>query len=154
MSYVAPWDETANIEPSTVDLIMSQSVIEHVDDIEKVVETCATWLRPGGWMSHQVDYSSHGITPEWNGHWGISDLTWRLIVGRRQYLLNRRPASHFLSALQSAGFDEARRLRKGKAGGIRRSSLARRFRDMSEDDFGCATLFVQANLNESRTTQS
>ena len=73
--------------------MFSQSVLEHIDDLEGAYATLHKWLKPGGYMSHLIDFYSHGLTKEWNGHWALSDLTWGALKGRRPYLINRQLAS-------------------------------------------------------------
>jgi hypothetical protein len=65
VSYFAPWDDPAIIRENTVDLIISQSVLEHIIDLRKTYSAMTKWLRPESWMSHSIDYRSHGITNSW-----------------------------------------------------------------------------------------
>lgn len=102
--YFAPWDDAAEIQPKMVDWVFSQAVLEHVDDVQAAYLNLSRWLRHGGLMSHRIDYSSHGITRDWNGHWTVSDLMWKLVRGRRAYLINRMPHSAHVAALRKAGF--------------------------------------------------
>lgn len=57
------------------------------------------WLKPDGVMSLRIDYTSHGITHDWYGHWTESPAVWRIVRGKRAYLTNR------LVALQRNRFD-------------------------------------------------
>ena len=144
IDYIVPWNEKQNMKPNSVDLIISHSVLEHVADIEHTIEACASWLRPDGWMSHQIDFKSHGLTDEWNGHWTISDFTWRLIKGRRPFLINREPTSKIEEELARHDFQVKLRLQRDKKNSIDRAQLAPRFRGLSETDFSCAEIFVQS----------
>ena len=56
ISYVAPWFDAQVIKEGTIDWIFSQAVMEHVDDLSFVYSACNNWLRPGGIMSHQIDF--------------------------------------------------------------------------------------------------
>jgi SAM-dependent methyltransferase len=140
VKYIAPWTSERALEASSVDLICSHSVLEHVSDVPATFRCCFAWLRPGGWMSHQIDFTSHGITKAWNGHWQYPEWLWRIIVGGRPYLINRHPASAQARMLEAAGFrieldKRARRpdqIRTGFGG------------DMAEDDLTCSSMFVQA----------
>ena len=91
--YFAPWNDTSVIQPNSVELAFSQAVMEHVVDIDRTYAALAEWIRPGGYMSHTIDFRSHQTAATWNGHWAYSDFTWRLIVGRRAFLINRQPYS-------------------------------------------------------------
>lgn len=104
MYYAAPWEDAANIQPQTVDWVFSQAVLEHVDDVERTYASLMHWLRPGGLMSHRIDYSSHGITRDWHGHWSIPSPLWKIVRGHRAYLINRLPHSAHLAAMRQAGF--------------------------------------------------
>jgi hypothetical protein len=105
LGYAAPWDAATNVEPSTVDLLLSQAVLEHVDDVESAYATMCRWLRPDGVMSHRIDYSSHGITRDWYGQWLVSESAWRVARGRRAYFINRLPHSAHLAAMRRSGLD-------------------------------------------------
>jgi hypothetical protein len=89
IDYRCPWTASDALEPESVDWVYSQSVMEHVDDIEVAYAAMHGWLKPGGFISHQVDLRSHGLYERWNGHWGVPGWQWRLIRGRRAYLINR-----------------------------------------------------------------
>jgi hypothetical protein len=105
MSYAAPWDASEWVRPASVDLLLSQAVMEHVDEIEQAYAAMHRWLKPGGVMSHRIDYTSHGITREWYGHWTVAPALWRVVRGKRAYLINRLPHSAHLAALQRNRFD-------------------------------------------------
>lgn len=145
ITYVAPWDDPAVVEPGSLDWIFSQAVLEHVRDLPGTYRAMAAWLRPGALASHQVDLRSHGTAAVWNGHWACPDWLWAVAEGRRYYLINRVPASGHLEALAAAGLETvvARRLH-GEAGGIGRGDLAARFRGMSDDDLTTSGLFLVA----------
>lgn len=104
LSYAAPWDASDRVRPASVDLLVSQAVMEHVDDIESAYSAMRRWLKPQGVMSHRIDYSCHGITRDWYGHWTVSPTVWRLVRGKRAYLINRLPHSAHVQALQRNGF--------------------------------------------------
>jgi hypothetical protein len=94
--------------------------------------------------SHQIGFVSHGLTPEWNGHWAIPDPVWKLIRGRRPYLLNREPASTHLRLVAHSGLTVVGEERVQIASGIPRSRLARRFRRLSDEDLTTKAIFLQA----------
>ena len=96
--YISPWFDSKVIQKESMDLIFSQAVLEHVDDLDLAYDSMYAWLKPGGYMSHVIDFKSHEIAEKWNGHWSYSDLTWKLIRGKKPYLLNREPLSTHLKA--------------------------------------------------------
>ena len=142
--YIAPWFDEEVSEPGSVDMIFSQAVMEHVDRLEEAYAACFRWLRPGGFMSHQIDFRSHDTADEWNGHWAYSDLTWWAIRGARPWLLNRQPLSAHLRLIKKQGFEVVYDQAVQSVDGIRRDRLAPRFRTMCDEDLHTSGAFIQA----------
>ena len=143
-AYKLPWHRPDTIEPSSVDIAISHAVLEHVKDIRETYAALHSWLKPGGVMSHQIDFRSHNLTPDWNGYRAISEGVWRVMMGRRPYLINREPWSAHASAITEAGFKIINFQLLLRQDGIARSACAPRWRDLSEEDLLCAEAFVQA----------
>ena len=74
------------------------------------------------------------MADEWNGHWSFSDLAWKIVRGRRSYLLNRTQMSDHVRRSTEAGFEVRRMLPVPGEGGLGRESLAKRFRNMDDGD--------------------
>lgn len=144
LRYVAPWNTRTDLPPGSVDFVFSQAVLEHVDQLHETYQAMARWVKPGGAMSHQIDFRSHGTAKVWNGHWAYPDPLWRLIRGKRPYLINREPLSVHLEAMEQAGFEVVNVIRSRDRGGLPRTALAPRFRQLSEDDIQTAGALVQA----------
>ncbi|HVO16981.1 MAG TPA: methyltransferase domain-containing protein [Alphaproteobacteria bacterium] len=144
ITYRAPWFETAQIRPGTVDWIFSQAVMEHVDDLDATYRACRAWLAPTGVMSHQIDFKSHGTAAEWNGHWAYSDTAWRLVRGARLYLVNRQPHSAHRAALARAGFTLLLDEPVMRDDGLPRARLAPRYRALDDADLATAGAFMIA----------
>jgi hypothetical protein len=144
VAYRAPWTDASVVERDSVDMLYSQAVLEHVDDLETAYTAMASWVKPGGFVSHEIAFSAHQLTPEWNGHWTISDPVWKLIRGKRPYLLNREPASTHLHLLKRSGLQIVNEVRVRVKSDIARERLARRFRYMHDDDLSTQAMFVQA----------
>lgn len=144
ITYKAPWDDENVIEPESVDLIFSQAVLEHVDDLDSVYNFMYRWLKPGGYLSHQIDFKCHGTASEWNGHWQYSDFTWKLIKGRRPYLLNRMPHSVHVKNINKHGFriicDDRYRMKSV----FSLDELDARFGFMGDEDLVTSGAFIQA----------
>ena len=104
ISYVAPWFNESKLKKHSIDLIFSQAVMEHVADLDSAYKHMKEWLKPNGIVSHQIDFKSHGYTSEWNGHWVCNDFKWKLIMGKKSYILNRAPHSKHLEYLNKNGF--------------------------------------------------
>ncbi len=144
ISYFVPWHDSKVIEEEAIDMIYSQAVLEHVDDLAHTYEVLYRWLKPGGFMSHQIGFVSHGITKKWNGYWAYPDFIWRLIKGKRPYLLNREPISTHINFLQKFGFEVVCKIKIKDTSGIQREQLATRFKNISDDDLTTIAAFIQA----------
>ena len=151
--YIAPWWSPEVVEPGGVNMIFSQAVLEHMDNLEAAYSSMRAWLAPGGWLSHQIDFRSHGTAREWNGHWSYGDRTWRLLRGRREFLINREPLSTHLRLLREAGFTVVyQEVTNGPALG--RRQLAPRFASISDGDLTTSGAFILANLCETSRRES
>lgn len=144
IKYVAPWHSTAIISIESVDMIYSQAVLEHVDDLRGVYQAMSLWLKSTGFISHQIDFRSHGLANAWNGHWTFSDLAWKLMRGRRNYLLNREPYSTHVELAGKAGFQIVYDQKIERPTEIRPAALAARFRNLSKADIVTSGVFIQA----------
>ena len=105
LAYFAPYTDPTVLPDSSVDLVFSHSVLEHVDCPEDTYAAFYRWLKPGGIMSHKIDHSSHQLTRSWNGHYALNNLTWKLIRGGRPYLLNRMLPFRHRELILAQGFE-------------------------------------------------
>jgi len=144
LSYEPDWLATRAAPGEQAKLLISQAVLEHVDDLAGAYAAMHRWLAPGGLISHEIDFRSHDFAREWNGHWTFSDATWRLIRGRRRYAINREPLSTHLRLIEQAGFRIVYVKRLEKPSQIGREELAPRFRTMPDEDLTTSTALVQA----------
>lgn len=142
--YKVPWFNASVLEPDSVDLIFSQAVLEHVDDLDATYNAMYQWLKPSGFMSHVIDFKCHGMSKDWNGHWACSDLLWKCIRGKRPYLLNRAPHSTHIDILDRAGFKVVCEEKALSESNLSCNDLAPRFRNMSAEDIVTSGVFVQA----------
>lgn len=145
IEYTVPWSDPAVVRHGEVDLIVSTSVLEHVDDLPHTYDAFAQWLRPGGQMSHSVDFRSHFDMRTWNSHWQYSEPVWKLVVGKKPFLINREPCSTHVAAMKARGFDITRESRQREQG-LSRDALAPRWQNLSEDDLTCIEAMIQARL--------
>ncbi len=104
IEYIVPWTDKSAVQADSLDLIFSQAVMEHVADIEFAYKTMYRWLKPGGAISHQIDFKTHEMTKEWNGHWFINNTFWEILSHGRKYPMNRLPLSSHLEMMKEAGF--------------------------------------------------
>ena len=138
----APWMEKAVIEANSIEWVFSQSVLEHIDDLERAYAALLKWLRPAGYMSHLIDFYSHGLTKEWNGHWALNDLTWRALKGRRPYLINRQPLQEHMRLWGENNFVTLLEKRNKRFDGLISADFAPRFRAISDEDARLRMVFL------------
>jgi SAM-dependent methyltransferase len=134
LAYRAPWSSPNEIAPASLDLIFSQAVLEHVDDLERTYQAMSLWLKPGGYASHVIDFGAHGLSPYWNGHRSYSDWEWRLVRGQREFLLNREPPSTHLAFAEEAGFEVLQLAREYDRTGLDHHMLAKRFQSLDAEN--------------------
>jgi SAM-dependent methyltransferase len=141
--YIAPW-KPGVIENGTIDLVLSQTVLEFPHDLAGMYAEMCRWLKPGGIMSHEIDFKSLGITVEWNGHWSCSDALWRLAAGRRRHRLNREPHSTHIALLERMSCRVVCDERTVQPSGITRAQLAPRFHHLTSEDLTTSSALIQA----------
>ena len=146
IQYKVPWYDSDIVDQASVDMVFSQAVLEHVDDLPLTYERIHRWLKPTGFMSHSIDFKSHGSANAWNGHWTYSDLTWKIIKGKRPFTINRRPYSHHLALMSDAGFTIVRAEAVVLPTKIDSPDLAPQFRSMPPSDLTTASVFVLATV--------
>jgi hypothetical protein len=105
IEYKAPWTDSDVILNGTVDLIYSQAVMEHIMDLEFAYKKMFEWLKVGGYISHQIDYSAHETHKICNGHWGYPAPIWKIIMNGRSYPINRKTHTEQLYFIEKAGFE-------------------------------------------------
>lgn len=144
IKYIVPWDDEKVILKNSVDMIISQAVLEHVNDIEDSYVAMHKWLKPNGFMSHEIDFKCHRIFSNWDCHWTCSDFIWKLIVGKRKYLLNRYSYSVHVNSLQKAGFKIICDIKNKSESTIKRKNLAKNFIKMPDDDMTTSEALILA----------
>lgn len=143
IQYKVPWYDASVLERESVDMIYSQAVLEHVDDLQNTYESMRLWLKHDGYISHQIDFKSHGTATEWNGHWTYSDFVWKLIRGKRPFLLNRATYSQHIATMKAKGFDIVCVRTIETESQVKVTQLAPKFRALSETDLITSGAFVQ-----------
>ncbi len=142
--YLVPWSDESVIEQASVDVITSHSTLEHVVDVEHTYHALCSWLKPGGTMTHQIDFKAHGSSAKWNGYRSYTEFEWKLILGKRPFWINRQPLSVHLKNMQSNGLEVICALTNLRDNGIKRTQLAEQWKAISDEDLRCAGAFVQA----------
>jgi hypothetical protein len=143
VAYRAPWNDSSVLVAGSVDFLISQAVLEHVEDLDTTYRAMREWMKPGASMSHCIDFTSHDLTRWWNGHWTLGDASWWMVRGTRKYLINREPLSTHLELLAKHEFQPVRIDRRRAV--INESFRpAMRFRSMSVEDRFTPAVFLQA----------
>lgn len=144
IQYKVPWYDANVLEEGSVDMIYSQAVLEHVDDLRNTYKSMYLWLKQTGYMSHQIDFKCHGYADQWNGHWTYSNLLWKLIKGKRPYLLNREPHSTHITIMKEEGYKIVCDIEIKSESSHTRDDLASRFKYITDDDLTTSGAFIQA----------
>ena len=140
LRYLAPWTPDS-VPAGSADVVLSQAILEYLSPagrnggLDEAFATMHRWLRPGGAMSHQIDFSA-AFGPEWNAHWAVGDAAWALIVGRRPHYENRVPLSGYLELCARHGFDVvAAEVTPADTPGVTPDRLAAAFRGLPGPDY-------------------
>lgn len=124
--------------------------MEHIADIDRAHKIMASICKPGGGMSHQIDFRSHGLSRPWNGYRTMSDEEWSNVCEGKPYTINREPPSRHIELIKKNGFQIVRLLHRGMVNSINRNELTLKFRNLPDSDLVCGGIFIQAIKNESK----
>jgi hypothetical protein len=147
IQYRCPWN-ARSVAPGSADLVISQVALQDMDhtpsrdDLSANIHAMAEWLRPGGVMSHQVDFSCPGSQP-WNHHWAYPDLAWRIVRGRRPYYVNRVSLSGCTALFEEAGCTVVG-VEPVERAGLNAANVAAPFRKLPQRDFSTAAALLVA----------
>jgi len=144
ISYYVPWHDPKVVKEASVDMLITQGVMQLVDNLEPTYESLSHWIKPGGFMSHEMDFTCLRTAKEWNGHWTYSDFLWRLIKGNKPWIINREPHSVHIHLMQKYGLKIVCDLTVKKASNIQRKRLAPHFKYLNDDDLTTSGAFIQA----------
>ncbi|MCD6117038.1 methyltransferase domain-containing protein [bacterium] len=144
IQYKVPWYDVNVLKKESIDVICSQAVLEHVDGLENCYEKMYEWLKPLGYISHTIDFKSHGLAKDWNGHWCYSEIIWKLIRGRRPYLLNRESCSTHIGFLRKVGFEIKTIIKTKSQTKLALRDLAPKFQHISKYELTTSDVFIQA----------
>jgi len=134
IKYYVPWDKEDRVKENSVDFFLSQAVMEHVKNPNHCYETISKWLKPGGYLSQDVDFRSHNMTWRWNSHWRLNAFTWRLLAGRRDWVINREPYSRHLETMKNTGLVLIADQKTKDKTGIKKEEVDEDFKYLSDED--------------------
>lgn len=142
VQYFVPWQEHLADVMEKPDLIVSNSVLEHVDDLDSTYSAFASLSKYGTIMCHSIDYSSHTMTTIWNEHWGLSETLWTLVRGKRRYLINRIPNKGHLSYLAKYKFVLIAQQKLRRVDGLLREEFSEQFSNIEIEDAATQLAFL------------
>jgi hypothetical protein len=144
IDFVVPWDKLDGSYESVADMIISQAVLEHVSNLSDAYENMNWLLKRDGYISHCIDFRSHALSKKWNGHWSYPDIVWKLIVGKRPFLLNREPISTHKRLLIKNDFSIILGEQTPASSEPSLKYRANKFKNLSNEDLTTMIWFVQA----------
>jgi hypothetical protein len=147
VGYVVPWNPRT-LDRQSVDLVISQASLQDLShdadrsELAGAFAAMSRWLRKGGIMSHQIDFS-FPLGAEWNHHWHYPEAAWRVLRGNRQAFENRAPLSVYLQLCDEYDFQVVS-VKGVEQAGLPREKVAPRFRDLPEADFATSSAHIVA----------
>jgi len=101
---VSFFKDFGDLEAESVDIIISNAVLEHIIDLENYYRKMFEILKPNGFCSHVIDYGAHEFSKNWYEHLYLSDWAWSFLMHGRMYPINRIPHSYHLKIAKDCGF--------------------------------------------------
>ncbi len=144
ISFVVPWLGNNIIENDSIDLIFSQAVLQHIDQLGLTYNYMYQWLKPNGVISHEIDFKSMGSADTWDGHWAYSDVEWMIVKGRKLFYINREAYSTHEQLLKKNQFEVLFERKCFAAPTLDKNKIASRFKSFSDDDLRISNTFYQA----------
>lgn len=144
LEYIVPWNKSATIKEGTVDMIISQAVLQAIDDLDNTYKMMTKWLKPSGLQSHDIGFKSSGSADTWYGHWEYSDIEWKIVRGRKNFFINREPYSTHIKYIKENNFEIITEEKEYADTIIKRQNLSSRFKNISDDDLKIFSVFIQS----------
>lgn len=99
-------DRLKDIDDGSIDILLSNSVLEHVKNIDSAIDEMKRVIRPGGVMVHFVDLRDHYNFNNPLLFLKYSDRAWNTLLTKEGYsYTNRWRADEYLVAFESRGFE-------------------------------------------------
>jgi len=95
------WESAPSL---ALDFVFSRAVMEHVKNPSEVYASIYNHLKNNSYMLHDIELHSHGVSKQIDGHLQIKPFWWRLIVGKRPFLMNRWSFGVHLDEVKKQGF--------------------------------------------------
>lgn len=88
-----------------IDFVFSRAVMEHVLNPETIYRFISENIKTSTSMFHDIEFHSHNVTNNINGHYKISKFIWKIIFGNRKYFLNRWDLTKHLNSIKENNFE-------------------------------------------------
>jgi len=138
-------EKLKHLDDSSVDIIISTSVFEHIDNVEKCIKECQRVLKSGGVMIHQIDIRDHADFEEPFNYLGYSSWNWRWLRTNSFVYTNRRRSKDFLDSLRRNKFTILQAEEDRQAFGA--VKINREFGDYTQDELEVIRLLFVAKKN-------
>jgi len=99
-----PIEDLFSLEDHSVDLITSNSLLEHVRNLDRALEECRRVLKPGGYMLHFIDLRDHRNFNRPFTFLRYRSSHWERFLTSNQSYTNRLRKSDYLNAFKKANF--------------------------------------------------
>jgi len=142
-----PWFDCTILKKNSIDFVLSQAVLQHVDNLEDTYKAMNYWLCDQGYISHVINFKSHGLTKSWNGHWTLSEIEWRIARGGRVYAINRQPISIHRKFLEENHFTILCENTSTTENHFKKTDLAKQFSNLTDEDLITSGFFYVAIKN-------
>lgn len=139
IEYEVPWwiDTAVARRRESLDLIISNATMEHVDDVPRAYRVASQLLKRSGILASVIDYKCHDTAGFWNGHWTYSSFAWKVVRGKCAYFINRWTHSMHLDELKNL-FEILNDIRFPRTSILKPWDIAFQFRQLPEEDFKTA----------------
>lgn len=144
INFKIQWFDLKVLKERSIDLVLSQAVMQHVDDLENAYKAMKIWLCDTGFISHTINFTSHGFTKSWNGHWTLSEFIWKVVRGGRIYAINRQPLSTHLEMLRKNSFILLHRKERTSINKLRKEDISKQFKNLTEEDLATSGIYFIA----------
>lgn len=147
IDYIAPYHDQS-VEKESVDLIISQVVMEHMTDLNHTYKMQSEWVKAGGDISHFIDFKSHATSNDWDGHWGYRRDVWNCIKEGKDFLINREPLSVHRKIIERCGFEVGYERGRQRPPGLSVEKICEQYSFMTEEDRCTESVLIQARKND------
>ncbi len=144
IEYKIPWNQNTDLKNESIDLVISQAVLQDVDDLEYTYAKIWDLLKVDGVQSHDIGFKSCGSADTWYGHWEYTDIEWKIIKGRKKFYINREPYSTHHKLLRQNNFKILIEQKRFAESNVNKNKLPIKFRDITDEDLITYSVFILA----------